>query len=139
MWSSWCSCLRPWLLHSSWGGTALSCDAWSEIVHKLLSTSCCSSSGSCSAGKNLYAWLFDYTGVGVPSGSVGAPDCTQNGCNAGKNSDTYYWTSSSQYSDSDTAYVMVYFGSLSQTSITANTNIGIRPVIKISKDKLGIN
>ena len=93
----------------------------------------CSKQGTCSAGTNAYAWLFDYTS--------GYYFCMSYGCNAGNISDPQYWLMSPHASRYYDAWYMTSSGSLwygNVGSLTAS-GIGVRPVIKVSKAKLGVN
>ena len=82
-------------------------------------------------GASKYAWLYDYTNGG------GISDiCTLYGCNIG-DATSGYWTSSASASRSDSAWVVYYDGSLSSNYVVNNTDIGLRPVITISKSEVG--
>ena len=100
-----------------------------NIVGGYLDTNC-SSRGICSTGTNAYAWLFDYTGSGTEN-------CTLVGCNAGNNYETMaYWTMSSSANKYELAYAVFYMGDLSNVIVSGFAGGGVRPVIKVSKDKL---
>jgi len=96
----------------------------------------CSSLGNCTVGTNKYGWLFDYTGVGVPVGTPGAPSCTSYGCNAGNNFETFYWTSSPDVSTYVNALGVIYSNELHSYQVGDMSNFGLRPVISVSKSKL---
>ena len=77
-------------------------------------------------GTSNYSWLFDYTNT-----------CTSYGCNT-KNDGTYgYWTLSPVVDRSDVAWYVCGFGELCYYSVGAfDENVGVRPVITISKSGL---
>ena len=102
----------------------------SNVVRGNFDTNC-SSQGTCSAGTNNYGWLFDYTGNGS------SQNCTVYGCNAGNNFDSYYWTMSPVAGNYNVAWRVRHSGGLDFTAFVNNSSSsGIRPVIKVSKDKL---
>jgi len=99
----------------------------------------CQSVGSCDAGTNAYAWVFDYTGTAnVPAGAAHArQDCTHYGCNAGNNFDPFaYWTMSPSTTHYFNALDVSYNGSSNYYQVSNTTYRGVRPVIKVSKAKL---
>ena len=112
----------------------------SNIVGGYFDTNC-SSPGTCSVGTNNYAWIFDYTGVIAPVGANnGAPDCTQHGCNEGNNFDPVgYWTMLPDVSSYYRAWDVEYNGVLNGSNVVYTASHGVRPVITVSKSKLGIN
>ena len=114
--------------------TKMEASTLSEMQGVFFDNSC---SNGCNKAMNIYGWLFDYTGVNVPVGTTGAPSCTQYGCNAGNNYDQSYWL----LEPSDTfgfAYGVGFSGRLHSSQVGAISG-GIRPVITVSKSKLGIN
>lgn len=89
----------------------------------------CSSQGTCSAGTNNYGWLFD-----------NIKNCTSYGCNAENNVDPWgYWTMSANASNYSFAWSVVYSGKLDINGVSSASGNGVRPVITVSKSKLGIN
>ena len=93
----------------------------------------CSSSGTCSVGTNNYGWVFDYTGDGSDS-------CVLYGCNAGNNFDTAgYWTMSPYVKYTGYAFTVHFYNNLASNAVRGGIKNGVRPVIKVSKSKLGIN
>ena len=89
---------------------------------------------TCSAGTNEYAWVFDNLSY-----------CIKYGCNVGYNSVGYksdpwgYWTMS-PLDGSDSFVINVnYNGGQFFDLVNDTTDNGVRPVIKVSKDRLGIN
>ena len=76
------------------------------------------------SGTNKYAWLFDNT-----------YDCTRYGCNVKADTTYGYWTSDSFGSGS--AWSVARTGVLISANITETYNRGVRPVITVSKEKIG--
>ena len=74
------------------------------------------------AGTNKYAWLFDNT-----------RNCTQYGCNVADPSTFAYWTNTANSGDSNYAWFVFQNGSLSNFSLDDAVDLGVRPVITISK------
>ena len=74
------------------------------------------------AGTNKYAWLFDNT-----------RNCTQYGCNVADPSTYAYWTNTANSGDSNYAWFVFNDGSLYNFSLTNAVDLGVRPVITISK------
>ena len=72
-------------------------------------------------GTSKYAWLFDYT-----------KDCTSYGCNKSDSGTWGYWTSSPYAGNSNYAWLVYCFGDLYRDSVS-DPNLGVRPVITISK------
>lgn len=119
----------------------------SEIVSGKLDSKC-DKQDDCSAGDNKHGWLLDYLGCGAPASATTAPSCKNFGCNEGKQFDPYgYWTATAVASG-------VYGASIVTTSVRtvsfsgvldigavyvgSSGSYGVRPVIKISKAKLGL-
>ena len=75
-------------------------------------------------GTSQYPWLFDYT-----------YECTSRGCNTPDSSTKGYWTSTSYTGATVYAWHVSYGGNLRYTPVTY-TDIGVRPVITISKDDI---
>lgn len=79
-------------------------------------------------GENTYAWLYNYTN-----------SCSSYGCDKNLNSTNGYWTSSLSLNSSDStknSSYTVYPGIIKLTNLSdaeAIKNIGIRPVITVSK------
>ena len=79
------------------------------------------------AGTNKYAWLFDNT-----------YNCTTYGCNVADPSAGAYWTNTADSGSFNTAFTVYYIGILSHDNSVANASgPGVRPVITVSRDKLG--
>ena len=76
------------------------------------------------SNKSKYAWLFDYTN-----------SCTNYGCNKSDSSTFGYWTSTPKKDDSTQAWRVYSYGYLRDYYV-AFTDIGIRPVITISKSNI---
>ena len=74
------------------------------------------------AGTNKYAWLFDNT-----------RNCTQYGCNVADPSTYAYWTNTANSGDSNYAWFVFNDGSLYNFSLTNAVDLGVRPVVTISK------
>ena len=74
------------------------------------------------AGTNKYAWLFDNT-----------RSCTNYGCNVADPSTYAYWTNTANSGDSNYAWFVFQNGSLSNFSLDDAVDLGVRPVITISK------
>ena len=74
------------------------------------------------AGTNKYAWLFDNT-----------RSCTNYGCNVADPSTYAYWTNTANSGDSNYAWFVFNDGSLYNFSLTNAVDLGVRPVITISK------
>ena len=73
-------------------------------------------------GKSEYAWLFDYT-----------YGCTRCGCNTSDSNTEGYWTST-QYKDNSThAWIIYRDSNIGINDVNHSSQIGIRPVITISK------
>ena len=77
-----------------------------------------------STSKSKYAWLFDYT-----------KECTNSGCNKADSSTYGYWTSTPNKGDSFSVWHVHSYGSLDGHDVT-DTDLGIRPVITISKSNI---
>ena len=75
-------------------------------------------------GTSQYPWLFDYT-----------YECTSRGCNTPDSSTKGYWTSTSYTGATVYAWHVSYGGNLRYTPVTY-TDIGVRPVITISKSNV---
>ena len=74
------------------------------------------------AGTNKYAWLFDNT-----------RNCTQYGCNVADPSTYAYWTNTANSGDSNYAWFVFNDGSLYNFSLADAVDLGVRPVVTISK------
>ena len=74
-------------------------------------------------GSSNYAWLYDYT-----------YDCTSYGCNVADSSTFGYWTSTPDAGDTDYAWYVYRNGVLTSGGVNRTSNIGVRPVITISKN-----
>ena len=74
-------------------------------------------------GSSKYAWLFDYTS-----------NCLSNGCNIEDSQTMGYWTDSYGIGDGEYIWVVHKNGYLGGVQIFNETEIGIRPVITISKN-----
>ena len=74
------------------------------------------------AGTNKYAWLFDNT-----------RNCTQYGCNVADPSTYAYWTNTANSGDSNYAWFVFNDGSLYNFSLHDAVDLGVRPVVTISK------
>ena len=77
------------------------------------------------AGTNKYAWLFDNT-----------YNCTTYGCNVADSSNYGYWTNTAYSGSSSGAWFVVYDGELSRRNVARAGDLGVRPVITVSRDKL---
>ena len=74
------------------------------------------------AGTNKYAWLFDNT-----------YNCTTYGCNVADSSNYGYWTNTAYSGDFVYAWAVLHCGNLNYYSVRNAGDIGVRPVITISK------
>ena len=81
-------------------------------------------------GTNKYGWLFDHTGNGSNS------SCESSGCNSGLNSDPMYWTSSPSTNGYEDAWFVFYNGNLYTYDVNGTSNVGVRPVITVSKSDI---
>lgn len=75
-------------------------------------------------GTSKYAWLFNYT-----------MNCTDYGCNVADSSTKGYWTSTSAGEPTKGLYMWIvcYNGAFSYHPASWDTEVGIRPVVTISK------
>ena len=84
------------------------------------------------ANKSKYAWLFDNT-----------TNCLQYGCNIQDNNEYSgsavhgYWTSDA--SSINYPWAVVESGQLGRNNVTNATNVGIRPVITLSKSSVTVH
>ncbi|MEG0138016.1 MAG: prepilin-type N-terminal cleavage/methylation domain-containing protein [Bacilli bacterium] len=76
-------------------------------------------------GSSNYSWLFDYT-----------KDCTQYGCFINDQTSNGYWTQTPTYNTSNNHVWTVGNGYLSPSGRAVDGYYGVRPVIKIPKEKL---
>ena len=74
-----------------------------------------------STNKSKYAWLFDYT-----------YSCKEYGCDIEDSSLNGYWTSTPVAGRTDCAWHVYWTGTLNNGT-TSNTDLGVRPVITVSK------
>ena len=74
------------------------------------------------AGTNKYAWLFDNT-----------RSCTNYGCNVADPSTYAYWTNTANSGDSNYAWFVFNDGSLYNFSLADAVDLGVRPVITVSR------
>ena len=74
-----------------------------------------------STNKSKYAWLFDYT-----------YSCKEYGCDIEDSSLNGYWTSTPAAGRTDCAWHVYWTGTLNNGT-TSNTDLGVRPVITVSK------
>ena len=77
------------------------------------------------AGTNKYAWLFDNTN-----------SCTTYGCNVADSSNSGYWTNTADSSFSSSAWSVNYTGYLNGGNVAYTVDLGVRPVITVSKNIL---
>ena len=73
---------------------------------------------------SLYKWLFDYTN-----------NCTSYGCDIADSSTYGYWTSTPYTGSPSHVWAVIRRGTLNY-SYANNTNLGVRPVIIVSKSKI---
>jgi len=73
-------------------------------------------------GASKYAWLYDNT-----------KECTNYGCNIEDSSNYGYWTSNTIVSDSNAAWTVFRFGTLTYSTLANDAGYGVRPVITLSK------
>lgn len=91
-------------------------------------------SSNCSKGSSSYGWLFDYSGVGY---SAAPFSCESYGCNEGYDIESSaYWTESPVENPTKRAWNVYFNGGISYGNV--DTKYGVRPVIKVSKTKLGL-
>lgn len=74
-----------------------------------------------------FNWLYDYTR-------------TCNGCTHSLDSDEAlgYWTKNSVANNASLAWIVSRFGCMRQNAVTNTSDNGVRPVITVSKDRMGI-
>ena len=87
-------------------------------------------SSTCTSGNTTgcsYGWLYDRT----------SKSCTTYGCLNNSDKVTYgYWTSSSYAANSSNAWVVYFYGYVSNRNVTNSSVYGVRPVITVLKSKL---
>ena len=93
---------------------------WSNKTYFLHNNSTNQYQGS--AGTNQYSWLFNNT-----SG------CKNFGCDAEQSGTNGYWTDSTYYANTTSAWVVDYFGYLGTGTVNVSNSNGIRPVIEVDK------
>ena len=76
-------------------------------------------------GEAKYKWLFDYTML-----------CTEFGCSVADDNTLGYWTSTPLASGSSVAWNVYYSGALNYNNVGDALNVGVRPVVTISKSLL---
>ena len=78
-----------------------------------------------SIGASKFSFLFDYTKI-----------CTLHGCNVEDASNSGYWTATTTYNEPYSAWFVSKYGVLDYIFVGDSIDIGIRPVITISKSSL---
>ena len=118
--STWNKSINPRLIEANEIVTITEYPIWDNNFYYFHTNSQTQYKGA--AGTNKYAWLFDNT-----------RNCTQYGCNVADPSTYAYWTNTANSGDSNYAWFVFNDGSLYNFSLTNAVDLGVRPVITISK------
>ena len=121
--STWNKSINPRLIEASEIATITGYPNWNNKWYYFHTNSTTEYKGA--AGTNKYAWLFDNTG-----------SCTTYGCNVADPSTYAYWTNTANSGDSNYAWFVFNDGSLYNFSLDDAVDLGVRPVITVSRSIL---